>query len=138
VEEVLNDTMMVVWRRPDSFAGASRLSTWLFSIAYRKALRARNRFDQPVEDPDADRRPSEEAGPDHALGRLQALAALKTAMGGLSGDHRTVVDLTYFHQFGYKEIAEIMFCPVDTVKTRMFHARRKLKAALPGDLSDWL
>jgi DNA-directed RNA polymerase specialized sigma24 family protein len=38
VEEVLNDTMMVVWQRPDSFHGGSKLSTWIFAIAYRKAL----------------------------------------------------------------------------------------------------
>ena len=51
---------------------------------------------------------------------------------------RAVVDLTYFHGFAYAEIAEIMDCPVDTVKTRMFHARRHLKRMLAGELSDWL
>ena len=59
-------------------------------------------------------------------------------MGELSADHRAVVDLTYFHEIGYREIAELMDCPVDTVKTRMFHARRRLKAMLPGELADWL
>ncbi len=61
-----------------------------------------------------------------------------SAMGQLSSDHRTVVDLTYFHEIGYREIAEIMDCPVDTVKTRMFHARRHLKTMLAGRLADWL
>jgi RNA polymerase sigma factor (sigma-70 family) len=138
VEEVLNDTLMVVWRRPDSFAGGSKLSTWLFTIAYRQALRARARFDEPVEDLSADERPSDEPGPEQAIGRHQVGLALREAMTGLSEDHRTVIELTYFHEFGYKEIAEIMACPVDTVKTRMFHARRRLKAVLPGDRSDWL
>ena len=59
-------------------------------------------------------------------------------MDQLSADHRAVVDLTYFHEMGYREIAAIMDCPVDTVKTRMFHARRHLKQALTGDSSDWL
>jgi RNA polymerase sigma-70 factor (ECF subfamily) len=49
-----------------------------------------------------------------------------------------VVDLTYFHGLGYREIAEIVNCPVDTVKTRMFHARRRLKQALAGGVGDWL
>jgi RNA polymerase sigma-70 factor (ECF subfamily) len=49
-----------------------------------------------------------------------------------------VVDLTYFHGLGYREIAEIVDCPVDTVKTRMFHARRRLRQALPGALADWV
>ncbi len=138
VEEVLNDTLMAVWRRPDSYTGASKLSTWVFAIAYRKALRARSRFDEPIEDKGAETRVSDEASPEQQLGRRQVQEALLSAMSQLSADHRTVVDLTYFHEFGYKEIAEIMACPVDTVKTRMFHARRNLKTALPGGLTDWL
>jgi len=133
VEEVLNDTMMAVWRRPEGYSGESKLSTWIFAIAYRKALRARSRFDEPVED-----KVSEEAGPEQQLDRRQVQKALLGAMAQLSADHRTVVDLTYFHEFGYKEIAEIMACPVDTVKTRMFHARRNLKTVLAGGLTDWL
>lgn len=138
VEEVLNDTMLTLWRSPDSFSGASKLSTWLFSIAYRKALRARGRFDEPVEDYRSEDRPSEQADSEEVLSRRQSSAVLRKAVATLSPDHRAVVDLTYFHGFGYKEIAEIMCCPVDTVKTRMFHARRRLKAALPGERADWL
>jgi RNA polymerase sigma-70 factor (ECF subfamily) len=63
---------------------------------------------------------------------------LMKAMDTLSTDHRAVVDLTYFHGLGYREIAEIVDCPVDTVKTRMFHARRRLKQAMAGDLDDWI
>jgi len=59
-------------------------------------------------------------------------------MARLSAEHRAVVDLTYFHDLGYREIAEIVGCPVDTVKTRMFHARRRLRQALPGELADWV
>jgi RNA polymerase sigma-70 factor (ECF subfamily) len=59
-------------------------------------------------------------------------------MDQLSADHRAVVDLTYFHGMGYREIADIMDCPVDTVKTRMFHARRRLRQVMPGGLDDWL
>jgi RNA polymerase sigma-70 factor (ECF subfamily) len=138
VEEVLNDTLIAVWRRPDSYNGSSKLSTWIFAIAFRKALRARSRVDEPLEDKDAESRPSDEAGPEQQLGRRQTQEVLLNALKGLSSDHRTVVDLTYFHEFGYREIAEIMDCPVDTVKTRMFHARRNLKSMLAGSLTDWL
>ena len=138
VEEVLNDTLLVVWRSPDSYSGASKLSTWIFAIAYRKALRARSRLDEPMEDNDAESRPSHEAGPEQHLGQLQVQKVLLSAMEGPSAAHRTVVDLTYFHEMGHREIAEIMGCPVDTVKTRVFHARRHLKNALAGNLADWL
>ena len=68
----------------------------------------------------------------------QAREVLLRAMAELSPDHRAVIDLTYFHQLGYREIAELMGCPPDTVKTRMFHARRRLKTKLSGELADWL
>ena len=138
VEEVLDDTMMVVWRRPDSFTGASKVSTWIFAIAYRTALKALSRLDEPREDLDAEQRPSLEIGPEQALGGRQVQKLLLNAMDKLSSDHRVVVDLTYYHDIGYREIAEIMNCPVGTVKTRMFHARQKLKDLLHGQLEDWL
>jgi RNA polymerase sigma-70 factor (ECF subfamily) len=81
---------------------------------------------------------SNDPGPDAELSHQRLCEALREAMTGLSPEHRAVVDLTYFHGMGYREIAEIVGCPVDTVKTRMFHARRRLKQALPGELTDWL
>lgn len=138
VEEVLNDTLFVVWERSDTFRGASKLSTWIFAIAYRKAMKALRRMDEPIEDRDADLRPSDGDTPDAPINRQRAQSALLAALGRLSPDHRAVVDLTYFHEMGYREIAEIMDCPVDTVKTRMFHARRNLRRIMDGELTDWL
>ena len=138
VEEVLDDTMMVVWQTAGSFRGTSKLSTWVFAIAYRKALKARMRWPDPVEDDERDRGVSNDPAPDAELQRSGIRNALVSAMDRLSAEQRAVVDLTYFHELGYREIAEILSCPVDTVKTRMFHARRRLKEALPGKLADWL
>jgi len=138
VEEVLDDTMMVVWQTAGSFRGTSKLSTWVFAIAYRKALKARMRWPDPVEDDDRDMRASNDPAPDAELEQSRVREALLRAMSKLSAEHRAVVDLTYFHGLGYREIADIVGCPVDTVKTRMFHARRRLRDALSGTLADWL
>ena len=138
IEEVLDDTMMVVWQSADKFRGSSKPSTWVFAIAYRKAHKARTRWPEPVEDPDYDTRVSEDPLPDEDLDHARLHDSLMKAMDQLSADHRAVVDLTYFHGMGYREIAEIVDCPVDTVKTRMFHARRRLKQAMSGRLEDWL
>jgi len=138
LEEVVDDTMMVVWDTAGNFRGASKLSTWIFSIAYRKALKARARWPDPVEEDSHDMRVSEEPAPDEHIEHDRLHDALVAAMDSLSADHRAVVDLTYFHSMGYREIAEIMHCPVDTVKTRMFHARRRLREALGGTSADWL
>ena len=138
IEEVLDDTMMVVWQTAENFRGASKLSTWIFAIAYRKAIKVRARWPDPVEDERADERVSSDPLPDQQIHHQRLHDALVTAMDQLSADHRAVVDLTYFHGMGYREIAEIMDCPVDTVKTRMFHARRRLQRSFPGHLEDWV
>ena len=138
IEEVLDDTMMVVWQTADRFRGSSKLSTWIFAIAYRKAHKAKARWPDPVEDPEFDTRVSEDPLPDEDLDQARLHDSLMKAMDRLSADHRAVVDLTYFHGMGYREIAEIVDCPVDTVKTRMFHARRRLRQAMSGRLEDWL
>lgn len=138
VEEVVDDTMMVVWQTAGSFRGTSKLSTWVFAIAYRKALKARARWPDPLENDERDSRVSNDPSPDAELERSRVHDALTRAMDVLSTEQRAVVDLTYFHGLGYRDIAEILSCPVDTVKTRMFHARRRLKQALSGTLADWL
>lgn len=138
IEEVANDTFVVVWDRADSFSGASKLSTWIFAIAYRKAMKALRQQDEPVEDRQAELRMDPDSTPEEELGRHWRQDLLAKAIGELSADHRAVIEFTYFQEMGYREIAAIMDCPVDTVKTRMFHARRHLKRRLSGQLPDWL
>ena len=140
VGEVLDDTLLVVWHGAARYDGSCKVSTWIFAIAYRKALKALHRLDEPVEDDDAaaDRRADDGPGPEQQFGHRQLHAALLRALGGLSAEQRAVVNLTYFHGMGCREIAQIVGCPVDTVKTRMFHARRRLRTLLGGALEDWL
>jgi RNA polymerase sigma-70 factor (ECF subfamily) len=138
VEEILNDTMFVVWNRADSYNGQCKVSTWIFAIAYRKALKALQRLDEPAEDEDPDLQMSDEPGPEQLLGQQQMNELLSGALDSLSAEHRAVVDLTYFHGADYREIAQIVDCPIATVKTRMFHARRRLKVLLAGRMEDWL
>jgi len=138
IEEVLNDTMMVVWQKGDSFSGGSKLSTWIFGIAYRKALGARSRQDEPVPDSDRDHRLSLDPSPEEESAQARRQMLLRSAIAELSLEHRTVLDLTYNHEMGYNEIASIMRCPVGTVKTRAMHARRHLKNRLSGELADWI
>lgn len=137
VGEVLNDTMLVVWNRAASYDGRSKVSTWIFAIAYRTALKALHRHDEPLADP-ADELVAEQPGPEQRRSDTETRAALMRALDMLSSEQRSVLVLTYFHDLPYAEIAQIMSCPVDTVKTRMFHARRRLKTLLSGQLEDWL
>ena len=127
VEELLNDTMLVVWRKAQTFNFRSQLSTWIFGIAYRRALKALTRVDDAV-DFDADSAvDAEHPGPDMLAQQRESSALLDRALAELSADHRAVIQLTYYEGCSCKEIAAILECPVDTVKTRMFHARRRLR-----------
>jgi RNA polymerase sigma-70 factor (ECF subfamily) len=138
VDELINDTMLVVWHQGARYNGSSLVSTWIFAIAYRKALKALSQLDEAVEDEATDSRPSGEPGPEQAVNREQLRARLAQALRTLSPEQRAVVALAYFHGAGCREIAEIVECPVDTVKTRLFHARRRVRALFDGPLENWL
>lgn len=128
-EEVVDDTMMTVWRKAGDFAGRSKPSTWIFGIAYRKSLKATRQFPDDsaaAHASEADLRQTD--GIDSILLREQ----IAQALGRLPREQRAVIELTYLHGYTCTEIAEIAECPVGTVKTRMRSARNKLRVLLAG------
>jgi RNA polymerase sigma-70 factor (ECF subfamily) len=130
VDEVVNDTMLVVWRRAETFNLRSKVSTWIIGIALRRGLKALSRRDEATgHDPDEIAMPLE-CGPEGQLLRQEQRAQLSQALRSLSADQRAVIELSFYEGYSYREIATIVDCPVDTVKTRMFYARRRLKALL--------
>ena len=128
VEEVIQDTMLVVWESSERYDHSCKLSTWLFGIAYRKALKslaksARLDKERDLADyeeflADAAPSPAQQAEHDNWL---------SAALGRLPPDQRAVIELTFHQGLHYREIGEILGCPENTVKTRMFHARKKLQ-----------
>ena len=132
VDEVLDDTMLVAWRKAHTFDATSRVSTWLFAIAYRQALKALRRLDWSLPDPVDEPAAPREEEPDRELAHMQLRERLDAVLAQLSPEHRAVIEMTYFHGYSCKEIAEVVGCPVATVKTRMFYARRHMKSLL-GD-----
>jgi RNA polymerase sigma-70 factor (ECF subfamily) len=125
-EEIINDTFWVIWQHAADFRGASQLSTWVFGIAYRRALKTlrRVRPDLPL---DSEEVPEQTEEPWQQAELREWLGA---ALGKLPHEQRMVLELAYHLGHSCEEIAEIMQCPTNTVKTRMFHARRKLKGLL--------
>ena len=131
-EEVTNDVMLEVWKTAARFEGRSRVSTWILGITRHLALNAIRRKSLDTVDVDDTPGISDDgqlsAAVEHDRNVLKAVLA--EALGRLSTDHRDVMELTFFHGCSYQEIAEIVGCPENTVKTRMFHARKQLKALL--------
>jgi RNA polymerase sigma-70 factor, ECF subfamily len=128
-EEVINDTFWTVWRKAHTFRGDSQPSTWILGIAYRKA---RNAFR-------ASARLAEKNLQSHELpltteepaGAEELRDWLGCALAELPVEQRLAVELCYELGHSCEEIAAIMGCPVNTVKTRLFHARAKLQKLLP-------
>ena len=138
VEEILDDTMLVVWRRAHTWLPTAKVSTWIFGIAYRQALKALRQVDDAIEFPDSGEQASAfdgdpaDAGPDGALQQQQLRLQLDAALATLSPEQRAVIQMTYYLGYSCRDIAQVLDCPVDTVKTRMFYARRRLRTLL-GD-----
>lgn len=134
IDEILNDTMLVIWRRAGSFNLRSTVSTWILGIALRRGLKANQRTDRAIAlESDAG---SAACDLEEHVFRNEIRARLDRALRSFSAEQRAVVVLTYFEGYSYREIAEIVGCPVATVKTRMFHARRRLKTFLPDRWED--
>jgi RNA polymerase sigma-70 factor (ECF subfamily) len=134
-QEGVNDVMLVIWRSAKSFEGKSKVSTWILGIAYRKALKLRQgslRWTDRFKARDVDDVDELFAGADEQTSQADLRDLLEHAMRDLPVKQRAVVELTYFHGYSYEEIARIVDCPVNTVKTRMFHARARLKNLLPA------
>jgi RNA polymerase sigma-70 factor (ECF subfamily) len=130
IEEVVNDTMLVVWQKAASFDGSCKPSTWIFAIAYRKTLKGLKASDEPVDSDATLYEDDSGSQPEQAISRQQLQQTVADALDQLPAAQRAVMVLTYYHDMAYSDIAEIVECPLNTVKTRMFHARHRLKDLL--------
>jgi RNA polymerase sigma-70 factor (ECF subfamily) len=128
VEEIINDTFMVVWQHAKVFRGASRVSTWIIGIAYRIALKSLRGNDGLQRAKSADNLPEDSFDPMEATELSDWLAR---ALNHLPLEQRLTMELAYHMGHSIDEIAEITGSPAGTVKARMFHAREKLRLSLP-------
>ncbi len=124
-DELVNDIMLVVWRKAGSFRGGSKVSTWIFGIAYKQTMRrvTRKQLQTSSQADIADVASDQDVTMELEDWVRQGLHALPAAQ-------QLTVVLVFYLGLTYAETAEVTECPVNTVKTRMFHARRKLKEYL--------
>jgi RNA polymerase sigma-70 factor (ECF subfamily) len=122
-DELVNDIMLLVWRQAASFRGDSKVSTWIFGIAYRQTMRRLSRTRSVAN--------SQKEVIDASIdGRSDNEDWVRKGLKVLPLEQRVTTELVFFLGLSYREVAEVTNCPVSTVKTRMFHARRKLKDIL--------
>ena len=130
-EDLISEVFLDVWRQAGSFEGRSAVTTWLLSIARFKALSAlRRRKEAALDDETAAAIEDPSDNPETAIQKKDSGNILRQCLTALSQDHREIVDLVYYHEKSVEEVAEIVGIPENTVKTRLFYARKKLAELL--------
>jgi RNA polymerase sigma-70 factor (ECF subfamily) len=126
-EDVVSEVFIDVWRNPAGFEGRSEATTWLLAIARNKAysLLRKKKEDQIDEDSAAEIEDAAD-NPEVVMQKKTKGDLLRACLSHLSVEHREVIDLVYYHDKSVEEVALIVGAPEGTVKTRMFHARKKL------------
>ena len=132
-EDVISDVFFDVWQQAGRFEARSSVTTWLLSIARFKALSAlRKRRDVGLEPEVAEVIEDEADTPEVTVQKASKAAALRRCLEQLSVEHREVIDLVYYHERSVEEVGTILGIPENTVKTRMFYARKRLSELLKG------
>ncbi len=133
-EEIVSDTLYEVWRHPARFRGDSQFSTWLIGVARNKVLMAFRSRKADVRHDDLDAVAETVAADDPSafelLARHQRHEGVRHCMEKLSAEHRECVHLVFYEGLPLADVASLQGCPEGTVKTRLFHARAKLKNCL--------
>jgi RNA polymerase sigma-70 factor (ECF subfamily) len=125
VDEVLHETLLVVWQDAVRFRGQAQLSTWIFRIAQRKAHQARAADRRACACPGLPPAAAPES-PEALLLQQERLHAVHHCLAALAPAQRTVLELAYAHGWPLPAIAAHLGCSVSTVKTRLHQARRGL------------
>ena len=130
-EDLISEVFLDVWRNAGKFEARSSVSTWMLAIARFKALSAlRRRPDEEFDEESAAAIEDDADDPEVALEKKDKSALIRECLAGLSAQHREVVDLVYYHDKSVEEVAAIVGIPENTVKTRMFYARKRLSELL--------
>jgi len=130
VDEIYNDVMMTVWQKASSFRGESKVSTWIFGVAHRICMSHTRKEMKHTQNMTEVKFDEIQAKPDRFENEEDLVDQLRVATEKLGESHRTVIELAYYHGYSLNEIAKIVDCPVNTVKTRLFHARQNLKSSI--------
>jgi RNA polymerase sigma-70 factor (ECF subfamily) len=130
-EDLISDVFLDVWRQAGTFERRSAVTTWLLSITRFKALSVlRRRKEAELDDEAVATIEDPSDNPETVAQKKDSGEILRQCLTALSQDHREIIDLVYYHEKSVEEVAEIVGIPENTVKTRLFYARKKLAELL--------
>ena len=130
-EDLVSEVFIEVWRQADRFKAKSQLSTWILAIARHKALSALgSRFDEQLDDETTTAIVGSADDAETTANKRDRSAVVQQCLAQLSALHREVLDLVYYHEKSVDEVAEIVGAPANTMRTRMFYARKRMQSLL--------
>lgn len=128
VEELANEVFLEIWRGARNFQGRSAVTTWILSIAHYRALNVlKKRGEDALDDDDAWQIPDTRDTPEVVLQKADKAQALRACAEELTPLQREIIDLVYYRELSIKEVSEVLGIPDNTVKTRLFKARKRLE-----------
>ena len=131
-DDLAQETFLKAWKKLYAFRGTARFSTWLFGIAFNEFRDfARQRKELALED--ADDLPAEPAAAHDGLLRLDLTEALKS----LGSNERAAVVLCCQNGLSHEEAAQVLDCPLGTVKTNVLRGKDKLRRLLAPAYKDY-
>lgn len=128
-EDLLQTVFVAAWRGAGRFQGRSKVATWLYRIAHHRAVSWLRSCRKVVALEQVPEIPTDDTPPQQVMQAWRA-EQVRRALDQLSPEHRAVLELTFYHGFSYREIAQIVDCPVGTVKSRMSYARCRVEEHL--------
>jgi RNA polymerase sigma-70 factor (ECF subfamily) len=130
-EELTNEVFLEAWRNAATFEGKASAATWLLSIAHNRAVSVlRKRREESWDEEQAAEIADTDDDPEVSLQKADKGAVMRRCLAQLSPEHREIVDLVYYHEMSISEVSSVVGIPENTVKTRMFYARKRLSELL--------
>jgi len=133
--DILQDVFLDVWKGAAAFEGRSAVKTWMFSIAYRKVIDVFRKNARLTITDDLPEQVDEAPSAVAHISAAEDAAHLRVCLDGLKPDHREAIELAFYEDMAYREIAEITAVPEGTIKTRIFHAKKLLLHCLQGRMN---
>lgn len=138
-EDVVQDSLVVVWRSAGRFKGEGRVIAWLLGIIHHTSMKALRHPHQPISEALAETLTASDPLPEEQTEAEDKAAWVRRGVQNLSPNHRAALELVFYQEMSLAEAAEVCDCPVGTVKSRLSYARRYLRSKLSNTphAEDW-
>jgi len=128
--EIVNKAMLEAWRSSGKFEGRSKVTTWLFSIAHFRIIDLLRTKKQDTVDIDEEHDLADDIEIDAETWNAQLKRHILSCLKTLKRERQQMMELLFFQDASYEEIASILDCPKGTIKSRVFHAKKSMKICL--------